>query len=101
MGIANLMQDEVLRRLNMTADEEKGYDQADMGVSYHAWYAKGRGRHVYMVHAKNPMTQEAVAAALGGDFIPLIDRGVYHTTRRARCSCSKMAYVGSRTSWRS
>jgi hypothetical protein len=61
MGIPNLMQDEVLRRLNMIADEDKGYDQTGVGVFYHAWYAKGRGRHVYMAHAKNPMTQEAVA----------------------------------------
>jgi hypothetical protein len=32
MEIANLMQDEVLRRLNIaivTSDEDKGYDQAD------------------------------------------------------------------------
>ena len=35
-------------------------------------------RHVYMVHAKNPVIQEAVAAALGGDIIPLIDREVYY-----------------------
>jgi hypothetical protein len=31
-----------------------------------------------MVHAKNPVIQEAVAAALGGDAIPLIDRDVYY-----------------------
>jgi hypothetical protein len=31
-----------------------------------------------MVHAKTPMIQEAVAAALGGDGIPLIDRDVYY-----------------------
>jgi hypothetical protein len=78
MGIANLMQDEVLHRLNMAAGEGKGYDQTDVGVFYHAWYAKGRGRRVYMVHAKNLMTQEAVAAALGGDIVPLIDRDVYY-----------------------
>jgi hypothetical protein len=80
MEIANMMQDEVLRRLNIAVKDEnnKGYDQTDVGVFYHAWFAKGRGRHVYMVHAKNPMIQEAVAAALGGDIIPLIDREVYY-----------------------
>jgi hypothetical protein len=59
------MQDEVLHRLNMIADEDKGYDQTDVGrVFCHAWYAKGRGRHAYMAHAKNPMTQEAVWPAV-------------------------------------
>jgi hypothetical protein len=27
---------------------------------------KGRGRHAFLVHAKSPVIQEAVAAALGG-----------------------------------
>jgi hypothetical protein len=103
MEIANMMQDEVIRRLNIDdkeEDEDDKYDQTAVGMFYHAWFANGKGRHVYMVHAKNPMIQEAVAAALGGDVIPLIAWEVC-TTRRANYSCSKMAYAGLRTSWRS
>jgi hypothetical protein len=77
MEIANLIQDEVIRRLRIEVPE-KGYDQAGVGVFYHAWYGKGQGRHVFLIHAKNPVIQEEVAAALAGDVIPLIDRSVYY-----------------------
>jgi hypothetical protein len=68
MGIANRMQDEVLRPMNADdPDREEAeeatdkYDHTMAGVFYHAWFKKGRGRHVYMIHAHNPAVQEAVA----------------------------------------
>jgi hypothetical protein len=58
----------------------------------------GRGPELNrdMIHAQNPVVQEAVSAILGGSVIPLIVRGKC-TTQRASCSCSKMVYAGSRT----
>jgi hypothetical protein len=86
MEIANRMQDEVLRLMNADdpdreeAEEEATdkYDHTMVGVFYHAWFKKGRGRHVYMIHAHNPTVQEAVSAILGGSVIPLIAREVYY-----------------------
>ena len=54
------------------------YDHTMAGVPYHAWFKKGRGGHVYMIHAHNPKVQEAVCAILGGSVIPLIEREVYY-----------------------
>jgi hypothetical protein len=54
MEIANMMQDEVIRRLNIDYTEEgdaEKCDQTYVGVFYHAWFANGKGRRVYMVHA--------------------------------------------------
>jgi hypothetical protein len=51
MEIANMMQDEVIRRLNIDDTEEGDadkYDQTAVGVPYHAWFANGKGRHVYI-----------------------------------------------------
>jgi hypothetical protein len=42
------------------------------------WLQQGKGRHVYMIHAQNPVVQEAVSAILGGSVIPLIARDVYY-----------------------
>ena len=67
-------------------NEEEGadkYDQTTAGVFYHAWFAQGKGRHVYMIHAQNPMVQEAVSAILGGSAaIPLIARDVYYAASK-------------------
>jgi hypothetical protein len=71
--IANVLQDEVARRLGI-AEPEKEYNEEDCGVFYHAWCAQGQGRHVHMLHAKNQMVQEIAAAALAGDIMPLVDR---------------------------
>ena len=66
-------------------EEEAGkYDQTAVGVFYHAWFAQGKVRHVYMIHAQNPMAQEAVSAILGGSVTPLIAREVYYALRARR-----------------
>jgi hypothetical protein len=86
MEIANMMQDEVLRIMNADdpergdaeAEEADKYDQTMVGVFYHAWFTRGRGRHVYMIHAQNPMAQEAVSDILAGSVMPLIARDVYY-----------------------
>jgi hypothetical protein len=87
MEIANMMQDEIIRLMNADdgnqegEEEEEGdkYDQTTTGVFYHAWFAQGKGRHVY-IHdpRKNPMAQEAVAEVLGGSVIPVIAWEVYY-----------------------
>jgi hypothetical protein len=67
MEIANMMQDEIIRLMNADDGNQEGeeeeeddkYDQTTIGVLYHAWFAQGKGRHVYMIHAKKPMVQEA------------------------------------------
>jgi hypothetical protein len=93
MEIANKMQDEVIRPMNAddyergdgNEEEEAGkYDQTAVGVFYHAWFAQGKVRHVYMIHAQNPMAQEAVSAILGGSVTPLIAREVYYALRARR-----------------
>jgi hypothetical protein len=71
MEIANMMQDEVIRLMNADdygredgneEEEADKYDQTTAGVFYHAWFAQGKGIHVYMIHAQNPVVQEAVPA---------------------------------------
>jgi hypothetical protein len=47
MGIANVLKDEVIRRLGVEEPEKK-YTEEDCGVPSHApWYGQGKGRHVY------------------------------------------------------
>jgi hypothetical protein len=104
MEIANMMQDEVIRPMN-AGDYERGdgnegeeadkYDQTTAGVSYHAWFAQGKGRHVYMIHAQNPMVQEAVSDILGESLIPLIAREVYYAA--SELQLLEMVYAGLRT----
>jgi hypothetical protein len=62
----------------MKADEDKGYDQTDVGVFYHAWYAytKGRGRHVGP--RQKPGDTRSSGGCPRGGVIPLIDRDVYY-----------------------
>jgi hypothetical protein len=70
MEIANVLQDEVIRRLGMV--------ETDVGVFYHAWLASAKAKHVYVIHARSQMIQENVAAALAGDVIPVVEREVYY-----------------------
>jgi hypothetical protein len=53
MEIANMMQDEVIRLMNVDdyeredgneVEEADKYDQTTAGVFYHAWFAQGKGR---------------------------------------------------------
>ena len=77
MEIANALQDEVIRRLGMVETEAQ-YTGSDVGVSYHAWLASAKAKHVYVIHARSQMIQENVAAALTGDVIPMVGREVYY-----------------------
>jgi hypothetical protein len=77
MELANYLQDEVIRRLGIV-DAEAQYTKNDVGVPYHAWLGHATAKRVYVMHAKNQVTQESVAAALAGDVIQLVERGVYY-----------------------
>jgi hypothetical protein len=63
MELANALQNEMIRRLGIV-DAEAQYTANDVGVFYHAWLGQAKAKHVYVVHAKNQMTQDNVAAAL-------------------------------------
>jgi hypothetical protein len=80
LEIANVLQDEVLRRLGGVVGPGKKYTEGGRGVSCHAWHGQGRTGQACL-HAprkKKQMAQEIVAAALAGDAMPLVERAVYH-----------------------
>ena len=47
-------------------------------MSYHAWLAAAKAKHVYVIHARSQVIQENVAAALTGDAIPMVERELYY-----------------------
>ena len=92
MGIANALQDEVIRRLGMVETEAQ-YTESGVGVFYHAWLASAKAKHVYVIHARSQMIQENVAAALTGDVIPMVDGGTRGILRGERNATVRRQYL--------